>query len=437
MLGQGASKAVTLREVRQIDRMGPFEKGKMRAFALDDQQGSCHRWRMQIWNDLDASRKALAAFAAIGIGWASFSAQMPVIKAQVGVGDGFWGTMLLLGSTGALMAMWLAPLVYRLFGAWALIIGLAAMFIGFLLTGAAQGPVLLGIGLFLAAGGSGVADVLANAEVSEAETETGRSLMNLNHGLFSVAYASAAIVVGVAREAGVGPIGIFAGMALAVSVLMLWMKLPDRRTLPEDETADASGMPFAVVWVGGLVVLAAFLGEAASEGWSALHVERTLGGGAAEGAMGPALLAGGMAIGRLGAHLFGAGWPSIRVMVIASCIAGSGLALAGAAPTIAVAYVGFLLGGLGVSVVGPLALGLVGQAVRAKYRLAAISQAAALGYAAFFLGPVIMGYVAEGFGLRVSFYVIGVIMLAVAAILVPMWARMLAKVERPKRQTIK
>jgi hypothetical protein len=381
---------------------------------------------MRIWDDLLASRKALAAFVVIGFGWASFSAQMPVIKAQVGVGDGFWGTLLLLGSIGALMAMWLAPLLYRLVGAWALLVAVATMIVGFMIAGVAQGPLLMGFALFLAAGGSGVADVLANAEVSEAEADTGRSLMNLNHGLFSVAYAVAAVLVGLAREAGFGPVGIFSGMAVAIAVLMLWMKLPDRRSLPGDDMGDATGMPFALVWVGGLVVLAAFLGEAASEGWSALHIERTLGGGPAEGAMGPALLATGMAIGRLGAHVFGAGWPPIRVMVIASCVAGIGLALAGAAASIPVAYLGLLLGGLGVSVVGPLALGLVGQAVPRHFRLAAISQAASLGYAAFFLGPVIMGYVAEGFGLRVSFYVIAGIMLVVAAVLLPLWARMLA-----------
>ena len=305
-----------------------------------------------------------------------------------------------------------------------MIAGIAFMIIGFVLSGLAQGPVVVGFALFLAAGGSGVADVLANAEVSEAESETGRSLMNLNHGLFSLTYAVAAICVGAAREAGFGPFAIFAGMGVVVATLMIWMKLPVR-SVPQDDAASASGMPYALVWVGGLVVLAAYLGEAAPEGWSALHVERTLGGGPAQGALGPALLATGMAVGRLGAHLFGAGWPPMRVMILASCIGGLGLALAGAAPSLSVAYVGFLLGGLGVSVVGPLALGLVGQAVSPRYRLAAISQAAGLGYAAFFLGPVIMGYVAEGVGLRAAFYVIAAIMLVVAAVLLPLWARML------------
>jgi hypothetical protein len=387
---------------------------------------------MQITRDLFASRRALAAFSVIGIGWASFSAQMPVIKDQVGAGDGLWGTLILVGSTGAVLAMWFAPLVFRLVGAWAMAAGIAIMIVGFLITGIAQGPLVVGIGLFLAAAGSGVTDVLANAEVSEAEAETGISLMNLNHGIFSLTYAVAAISVGAAREVGFGPFAIFAGMSVVIAVLMIWMRLPDR-TLAEEDAGIVVGMPYGLVWVGGLVVLAAFLGEAASEGWSALHVERTLGGGPAEGALGPALLATGMAVGRLGAHVFGAGWPPVRVMILASCIAGIGLALAGAAPTLTVAYVGFLLGGLGVSVVGPLALGLVGQAVSPRHRLAAISQAASLGYAAFFLGPVIMGYVAELFGLRVSFYVGAAIMLRVAAVLLPAWARMMAGRDVPVR----
>ena len=183
---------------------------------------------MQIWNDLNASRKAIAAFAAVGIGWASFSAQMPVIKTQVGVGDGLWGTLLLLGSSGALLAMWLAPLFYRILRTWALLVSVMVMIVGFMLTGIAEGPIFIGVALFMAAAGSGIADVLANNEVSEAESVSGHSLMNLNHGLFSIAYAIAAIAVGVAREAEISSVGIFGGMAILIIVSMVWMKLPDR-----------------------------------------------------------------------------------------------------------------------------------------------------------------------------------------------------------------
>lgn len=367
----------------------------------------------------------MTGFLAVGFGWAALSAQMPAIKAQIGASDALYGTLALIGSVGAVLAMFAAPLAQRLMGRDAMLISLLAMMLGFVLVGAATGPFGFVLAIFLAAGGSGVADVLANADVSEREAECGRSLMNLNHGIFSVGYALAALAVGLARGAGWSPVMVFLGAAVAVLAMVPWMRLPERRVAAED-TAEGA-LPRVLVWLGGCVVLAAFLGEAASEGWSALHVERTLGGGPEQGAMGPALLAFGMAIGRLGGHFLVGDLPPFRVMVAASCLAGFGLAMAGLAPGLGLAYLGFALGGLGVSVVGPMALGLVGQIVPQHLRLKAISQAAAMGYGAFFLGPVLMGFVAELFGLRVSFMVIAAIMFVVAGLLVPFWAAQLAR----------
>ncbi|NJM84112.1 MAG: MFS transporter [Tabrizicola sp.] len=51
--------------------------------------------------------------------------------------------------------------------------------------------------------------------------------------------------------------------------------------------------------IGGGLVLIAFLTENAAENWSALHIEKTLGGSPAEGAMGPAMLALTMGFARL------------------------------------------------------------------------------------------------------------------------------------------
>ncbi len=381
--------------------------------------------RMRVFDDLRASGRAMTGFVAVGFGWAALSAQMPAIKAQIGASDALYGTLALLGSIGAVLAMFTAPLVQRWLGRLAMMAALMVMVLGFVLVGTAQGPLVFVVAIFLAAGGSGVADVLANADVSEREAETGRSLMNLNHGLFSIAYGVAALFAGLARGAGWTPVMVFLGMAVAVMAMLPWMRLPERRVAAE-EGADGV-LPRALVWLGGCVVLAAFLGEAASEGWSALHVERTLGGGPEEGAMGPALLAFGMAIGRLGGHFFVGNLPPFRVMIAAACLAGVGLGMAAVAPGLGMAYVGFALGGLGVSVVGPLALGLVGQIVPQHLRLKAISQAAAMGYGAFFVGPVLMGFIAEFFGLRISFMVIAAIMFAVAGLLLPVWAARLGR----------
>ncbi len=390
---------------------------------------------MTLWNDLKASRTALAGFASVGIGWATFSAQMPAIKAQIGASDAAYGTMALMGAAGALMAMWLGPLVHRLLGQWAMLFGMLVMTLGFVTTGVSHSSIVFTVALFVAAAGSGITDVLANAEVSECEAEYGRSLMNLNHGLFSVAYALAAIAVSFGRNADWSPFAQFAVMAVVLCCLSPALKLP-RRDAEADETSQASqGLPNAVVWLGGLVVLAAFLGEAASEGWSALHIERTLGGSPAEGALGPAILGISMAVGRLGGHLFFGRLEPLRVMAIASFLAALGLALAGVAAVLPLAYLGLALGGLGVSVVGPLALGLVGQSVPSRLRLTAISRAAALGYGAFFVGPPLMGFVAQGYGLRVSFYVIAAILMVALVFVLPMWGARLKQHAPEKRLT--
>ncbi|MEP1537153.1 MAG: MFS transporter [Paracoccaceae bacterium] len=381
---------------------------------------------MKILQDIRDSRTALMGFVVIGMGWATFSAQMPAIKAQIGAGDAAFGTMGLVGAVGAVIAMWLAPFVHRLVGRWAMMVGTLIMTTGFLAVGMSHGPVTFTLALFTAAAGAGIADVLANAEISECEADTGRGLMNLNHGLFSVSYALAAIAVSFGRGAEWTPMANFTVMSVCILVVCPTLMLP-MRDEADDLGDTGQGLPNAIVWLGGIVVLSAFLGEAASEGWSALHIERTLGGSPSEGALGPAILGVSMAVGRLAGHIFAGQLQPLRVMTVASVLAAIGLALTGMAATVSFAYVGLALGGLGVSVVGPLALGLVGQSVPRRLRLAAISRAAALGYAAFFVGPPLMGFIAEAFGLRFSFYAIAGVLTLVLVGILPIWASRLSK----------
>jgi hypothetical protein len=46
-----------------------------------------------------------------------------------------------------------------------------------------------------------------------------------------------------------------------------------------------------------------------------------------------------------------------------------------------------------------------------------------LGYSGFFIGPPLMGFLSEGFGLAVSFSAIGFVLLLVPVVLVPLVQR--------------
>jgi MFS family permease len=382
---------------------------------------------MSIFNDLWISRKPLAGFVVIGIGWAAYFAQMPVIKAGVGASDGAYGSVVLLAALGAVAAMWLAPLADRLAGSWALPIGAGAVAVGFLCAGAAGGLLGLMLALMLSSVGSGVVDVLVNARLSEKEARHGRQLMNLNHGIYSFTYAGTALIVGWAREAGWSPVEVFLVMFVLIALLCLVMLGNDTAPpIPDMDEAPAA-FPHMLVWLMGLLVLTGFLAEAGTEGWSALHLERTLGGGPAQGALGPAILGLTMGIGRLGGHALARFLPEMILLVCACLLSAFGIVLAGAASSLMMAYFGFALGGLGISVVVPMVIALAGRVVEPAARLAAISRVSVLGYGAFFLGPPLMGLVSEGWGLRVSFYMIGALLVLAAAVLVPVIAAQVSR----------
>lgn len=377
---------------------------------------------MGLKHDLWLSRKTLAGFAAIGAAWASYFALMPVIKAHVGASDGAYGLVVLGASLGAVAAMWLAPMTQRLAGGWALPI--STMMIGLGMLGAGASPTLmwLGFALLVASAGSGICDVLVNARIAEVEAQTGRSLMNLNHGFYSFIYAGAALSVGFLREAGFTPSAIL--LILLVVLLALGMVTLGVKPAPADlDAPPPAGLPTALIWLAGGVVFFGFLAEASAEGWSALHLERTLGGDAKEGSLGPALLGLTMGFGRLGGHALARFMREQYLLTLACLVSAVGMVIAGLAPTVLIALLGFSLAGLGISVVVPLALALVGRAVPQSQRLAAISRVSAMGYGAFFCGPPLMGLVSEAVGLRVSFLTIAAVLVVVGLTLIPALTR--------------
>ena len=151
------------------------------------------------------------------------------------------------------------------------------------------------------------------------------------------------------------------------------------------------------------------MSEGSVELWSALHVERTLDGRALEGALGLAMLGLTMAIGRFAGQVVAERMSEVDVIVRASALAGVGALIAAVAWAPWVAYVGFGILGLGISVIGPMGIALAGKLVPARFRTEAIAKAAVIGFAGFFVAPLMMGGISEISSLRWSFAAIAVL----------------------------
>lgn len=365
---------------------------------------------------LRLSRAPAVCFAGMGLVWGSFNAALPDIKGAMGVSDGAMGALLIWGSVAAISMMTLAPRLGGPLGRAALPTFALAM-AGALALMAGAGSALAFVPAMMAMGAAtGALDVFMNARLSAIETGAGRSLMNLNHALYSLAFAAAAVATGAARSVGLGAPAILGTVAVLVAVLGLTSRERDGAIAGLARPAGHKGGRLGLLPIlGGGLILAGLMTENAVEAWSALYVERDLGGATGAGSLAPALMALTMGLGRLAGQGVSARIADRTLLRAGLGVTILGVALVIAAPGQAWAFAGFVVLGLGVSVVVPTALSLVGRTSPEATRTRAIARATVLGYLGYFVGPPLLGLIAEVAGLRGSF---GVILLVLAGALI-------------------
>ena len=364
---------------------------------------------MTVLSALYVSRRPAVAFVVVGLFWGCFAAFVPVIKAQLGANDALFGFLLLGSATGLVSAMWVAPKADKILSGRSMQFGVILLALAWLLPPLVSTPLIFAGTLAFVGMASGLLDVVMNARVSELEAKYSRPLMNANHAMFSVAYAVAAAVTGLAREAGIPPIYVFVGFGILAVLLVPVIYMDVDIIEPADGVTGS--YPLWPVLTAGAIVFVAFMSEATVEAWSALHIERTLDGGAAEGAFGPAMLGFTMALGRFSGQAMSERMHEVNVIIGAACLTASGALIAALALAPIWAYVGFGIFGLGVSVIGPLGLAIVGRIVPPHLRTDAISKAAVMGFSGFFFAPVLMGLVSEAYGLRVAYCGVAMVVL--------------------------
>jgi MFS family permease len=361
----------------------------------------------------DPALGPVAALAALGVWWGGWASLVPAVKEDAGLTEGELGLAVLGVGVGALPAMLVAGPVGDRFGRRAIVLALVAFAGVGLLPGLADSQGQLFLALVLCGAASGALDVMVNGAISGLEAG-GRRLMNLAHGLFSLGMLAGSVGVGIARSAGAGRLGILAALA-AVQLGVAFLN----RGGPQPRPAGPRGarrFDFSrrLLLLGSLCALA-FAIEGGVEGWSALHLEQTLGAGPAVGGLGPGVFAAGMVAGRLSAQALGQHVSDRLLLGGAATVGGGGMALAALAPSAGVALLGFALAGLGMSVAAPTLFGLAGRGAGEGARATAIATVATIGYLALLLGPPLVGLVAELASLRAGLALLALLGFVLAA----------------------
>ena len=374
-------------------------------------------------NTLRLARAPLAAFAAMGVCWGTFAADLPDIMTMLRVDESQLGQLLIMTPIAAILSMLAAPRISRALGRVALPVMTLAMALAFALPGQTTVWWVFPVAMLAAGATTGAVDVLMNARATMVEAAAARPLMNLCHAAYSFGYAGGAVLTGVLRSQGQPPAVVMAAMAGLAALIALAALERDGRINglnrpPLGQSAHLGLIPV----IGGAIVLIAFLTENAAEYWSALHIEQTLGGSPAFGSAAPAILALTMGVARLVGQRLSDRVRGLHLLMGGALISVVGALTVAGATSPAMAYAGFIVMGLGSSVIAPTAFTLVGQNAEPAARARAVARATLLGYLGYFVGPPMLGFIAGGYGLRAAF-LFAALILCLIWVLAPLLTR--------------
>jgi MFS family permease len=348
--------------------------------------------------------------------WGGWGALLPDVQKQVDADNATLGRALLFIAIGAIGGMLLAGKVADRLGARTLLPGALAFAVTIPFLILPSGVPSLLVVLTVVGATSGAFDVFINGSASVYETVYDTKVMGGMHALFSAGILVAGPLVGTARQLGAGPTEVLPVLAALVVVVALFLPSIDLPIAPQDSRPRAR-MTRPLMLLGTLCGLA-FLIEDGLLSWSAIHLERTLGGSAIVGGLGPGVLAGSMVIGRALTQALSRRF-SEKELIGASGVVGTiGATAFALTPNIVAGLAGLALGGIAISVVAPLIFGVAGRVGGPGRQASSIARVTTLAYFGFVVGPPLVGGVAGAATLP-----IGLLVMAVAALLLAAGSR--------------
>jgi MFS family permease len=319
--------------------------------------------------DKRALQSVAVQFFANGLVYATFIPRLPEIRDRVGISIGALGVVLMLGSIAGLVASLFAGRVIAWLGSRRVMIFGAMLSIGSLpIIGFATTPMVLIVGLVGVLFFDVFIDVAMNVQASALSARRHTPVINRLHGLWSFGTVAGGLVTVLLIRFGVSApqqivlvaVGLIVALLFVAPGLLREDEVPAAATVVnaderqvesvEETVRHPFGLLSLLLGVGGAtaIVFEATLGD-----WAAFRLGDDLGALPSVAGVGFLAYTVGMTLGR-----FSGDWALVRVGPVhlirwAAVIVGVGSVMATLIPVVGVAIVGFLVAGLGSSVLLP------------------------------------------------------------------------------------
>lgn len=368
-----------------------------------------------------AGRATGIIFACSGLVFGSWASFIPYVKEKFSLDEAQLGLLLLSMPFGVFVVNPISVILIRKWGA----VKVALLFV--LLTGFAfLLPItmpwieVVAFGLFISGASFGITNVSMNTCASALEETSGLKLFSACHGMWSVGAMIGALFSGLSlipfqRCCGhfIEPQILYVSLqAFFVGVTIFWIRNHLGQVNEQHVSREKSVKidlktlkPGKELWMIISICICSYLAEGTIMDWSAVYLRDVTNASENIAGRGFAVYAFFMAAGRfLGDELifkFG----NMRVLRVGGLLVLIGLILIIVSTNYVYAMPGFMLTGAGISIASPI---LYQAAARVKGLAPGIGLATmnTFAMAAFLGGPVLIGFIAELFNLRIAFLLV-------------------------------
>lgn len=356
---------------------------------------------------LNRSKNRLAVsalFFTYGLTFASWASRIPTIQQQLHISDGVLGLVLFTLPAGLFLCLPFSGWIINHFGSRKVVIVSTLIFAGLLLAiGMASNIIQLVAVLFTFGFFSSLLNIAVNTQAAGVESGYDKPIMASFHGMWSLAGFAGAAIGTLMMGYGIAPVYHFL-LILFLTVLLL--SLSNSNLIQKDAGQTSDGLKFMMpdkpLLKLGVIAFCSLICEGTMFDWSGVYFAKIVKAEPAWVGAGYTAYMIAMASGRFIADWLTHKIGVKRVLQLSGFMTVWGLTLAVLFPHQLLALIGFLIVGLGVSSVVPLAYSAASKS-KTMPASQALSTVTTIGFFGLLAGPPIVGLIAGETDLRIAF----------------------------------
>ncbi|MFT6054559.1 MAG: MFS family permease [Roseivirga sp.] len=364
------------------------------------------------------SRAVGMVFMALAIIFGAWVTRLPEIKERLLLDEAQLGFALFFLPLGATVLLpFYSKIILKLGERRTTMLGILSFLFAIILPFAAHSYYELMAGLFIVGLAMGLTDVAMNAAAAEVEIQKKNIIMSTCHGFFSIGGMIGAATAVIFISFGASPMVHIVIWSVLLSVVVIMVAKDLLNSNQEHAEAHVFRLPPKSIIGLALIGFCIMMSEGAIADWSSIYLKDNLSAPAAFSGLGFAGFAGLMALGRfLGDNLIQK-YGNRLLMLIGFALGILGLLIV-QVDQYWIVIGGLSLAGLGFSIIVPILFSSASKHAEVKPSVG-IASVASSGYIGLLTGPVIIGFVADRYGLKNGFLFL--VMLSVLALLLTLF----------------